>query len=362
MENAKLSGWQMFCLTFCFGIGTTFILLPGKLIADAKQYSILVSVCALLYGVVLACLWLFLSQRFPGRSLVQIIVQVLGKWVGGLMAFFYIFYFIQIASWITRNLSDYMHINLMPRTPVIVFIILLLLVCAYSVVKGIESIAMASEIITLYGFVAFWIPFSMMLREWDWDNFLIAERFNTWNIFAKTSYAFAFPYMEMVALMMVIPFVSQKRVTAFLTGILWAGINLTICILFTVGILGVERSSHLIYPVYIIFREMTFSRLFEHLEAIISVNILLFVFIKLSILFYCAVLAMCQLFNVKRRAVVAYPLIWVISAYSMLFANVVDNIEWVQKYLFSYYTVYAIAIPIVLIMVSWFKPKGYKIQ
>lgn len=64
----------------------------------------------------------------------------------------------------------------------------------------------------------------------------------------------------------------------------------------------------------------------------------------------------------NRNAVIAYPLIWVISAYSMLFANVVDNIEWIQKYLFSYYAVYAIALPIVLIIATWFKQKVHNIQ
>ncbi|WP_372660346.1 endospore germination permease [Cohnella sp.] len=360
MENAKLSGWQMFTLTFIFTVGTTFILLPGKLIADAKQYSWLVMVWAFLYGSILAAFWLYLSKHYPGQSLVQIAVLVLGKWAGGLVAILYILYFIQIASWVTRNVSDFMHINLMPRTPLSIFNIMVLLVCAYAVVKGIESIAMASELLTPYIFVAYWIPMTVMLTEWDWRNFDIPYHFQLWTTIANTNYTLAFPYMETVSFMMLFPFVQRRLGTAFILGIITTGIALAISVFFTIGILGVNRSSHLIYPLYIIFREMQFTGFVEHLEAIISVNVLFIVFLKLSMLFYCAVLAICQLFELKNRAVVAYPLIWVISAYSLLFVNIIENVEWVDKYLFIYYTLYAIVIPVVLIAGTWLKQQRKK--
>ncbi|MDF2959599.1 MAG: germination protein [Paenibacillus sp.] len=100
MENARLSGWQMFTLTYTIVVGTSYILLPAKLMADAKQYAWLVCVWATLYGLVLAGAWLYLSKHYPGKSLVQISTEVLGKWAGGFVALLYIFFFIQIASWV----------------------------------------------------------------------------------------------------------------------------------------------------------------------------------------------------------------------------------------------------------------------
>ncbi|MDF2961028.1 MAG: germination protein [Paenibacillus sp.] len=275
MENALLSGWQMFTLTYTIVVGTTYILLPGKLMADAKQYAWLVCVWATLYGLVLAGAWLYLSKHYPGKSLVRISTEVLGKWAGGFVALFYTFFFIQIASWVTRNLSDFMHANFMPRTPISVFNILTLLVCAYAVVKGIQSIAMVCELMNPYMVFAFWLPFSFML----------------------------------------------------------------------------------VHPIFTIFREMQFSRFLEHLEVIISINILIIVCLKLSILFYCAVMGICRLFKIEKRATVAFPLVWVISAYSLLFANVVENVDWVQKYLFNYYLLFSIIIPFILMILTWLRNK-----
>ncbi|MFH5185114.1 endospore germination permease [Paenibacillus sp. TAB 01] len=353
-----MSGWQLFNLTLVFIIGTSFILLPGSLIADAKQYGWLVFIWAFLYGIILGGLWLYLSSKFPGLSIVQIAVQVLGKWAGGFVSLLYVLFFIQIASWVTRNMSDFMHINVMPRTPLSVFNIMILAVCAYAVVKGIESIAMVCELLSLLLTLPFWIPFSIMIQEWDWQNFNVPYVFHPWETFLNTRYALAFPFMEAVSFMMIFPFAGRRLNLAFLSGIGFAGINLTLSILFTIGVLGVERASHLIYPIFIIFREMEFTNFIEHLESVLSINILLIVCIKLSLLFYCAVLAICQLFEVKERGVVAYPLIWIISAYALFFKNIVENVNWVKMYLFNYYALYAIVIPAVLIICARMRKKG----
>lgn len=358
MEQAKLNGFELFILTSVFVVGTTFILLPGGLIADAKQYGWLVFVWASLYGMVLAGLWLYLSGKFPGLSIVQIAVQVLGKWAGGLVSLLYIFFFIQIAAWVTRNMSDFMHINLMPRTPISVFNIMILFVCAYAVVKGIETIAMVSQLLFLMLNLPFWVPLTIMIKEWDWGNFTIPHAFHPLDTFLTTRYALAFPFMETVAFMMIFPFAGHRLKTAFISGIGFAGLNLTLCIFMTIGILGVDRASHLTYPVFIIFREMEFTRFIEHLESLLSINILLIVCMKLSLLFYCAVLAVCQLFDIKERAVVAYPLIWIISAYALLFTNIIENVEWTKKYLFDYYALYAIVIPAILILCAKLRKKG----
>jgi spore germination protein (amino acid permease) len=358
METVRLSGWQLYNMTSLYVIGTTFLILPGNLIADAKQYGWLILVWATLYGMILAGLWLYLSSRFPGLSVVQIAVQLFGKWAGGLVSLLYIVFFIQVASWVTRNLSDFMHINLMPGTPISVFNIMILLICAYAVVKGIESIAMVSELLGPYVYLAFWIPISLMLKEWDWRRFSVPYDFHPWETFLHTRYALAFPFMELVAFMMIFPFAGRRLKITFLSGIGVTGILLSLCVFFTIGILGVERSSHLVYPIFIIFREMQFTNFVEHVESIISVNILLLVCIKISLSFYCAVLAICQLFHIKARAVVAYPLVWIISAYSLFFESIVENVSWVRMYAFNYFALYAIVIPVILIAWGWLHKKG----
>ncbi|WP_219836967.1 endospore germination permease [Paenibacillus sp. R14(2021)] len=355
MKQAKLDRWQLFTLTLSFCIGTTFILLPSDTIASGKQDAWLLELWSCLYGVILACLWLYLYKFHPGLSLIEIALKLLGKWVGGFVSVLYIVFFLQISSWVTRNMSDYMSSNIMPKTPISIFNIMVLFVCAYAVVKGIESISSVSGMLTPSMMLIFWIPFTLMLKEWRWSRFDLPQ-VDLGHVFLHTTYLLGFPYMETISLLMLFPYAQRDKLRKpFLLGISSSGVLMSIALLFTVGILGVYRSEHLSNPIYIIFREMQFSNFIEHLEAIISVNVLVMVFIKLSVIFYCAVLGICQLLGLQNRAIVAYPLIWVISAYAMYFDNVIDNFEWVRKYLFDYYSLFAIIIPVLLIAVTWLK-------
>jgi spore germination protein KB len=358
MEKPALGGWQMFGLSGSFVLGTTFLILPVGIISEARQYGWLVQLWSALFGVVAGVFWLYVASRHPGLSLVQISQRVLGKYAGGFVSLCYIVFFVQISAWVTRNMSDFMQINLMPRTPISVFNILALLVCAYAVVKGIDSISLVSVVILPYLTIAYWAPFTVMLREWDWQNFEYPGVFRFWPTLAETRYALGFPFMETVAFMMAFPLVRKRLKTAFLGGIAFMGVQLALSMFFIIGILGVYRASHLMYPIYNIFSEMQFSNFIEHLEAIISVNALLLVFVKLSLMFYFAVSAICQLFSVENRAVVAYPLVWVISAYSLLFANIVENAEWVQKYLFIYYVPFGIGFPLLFLVATWFRNRN----
>lgn len=357
MENVTLSGWQLFNMTTIFVFGITFLLLPGNVIADANQYGWIIPLWSVLFGLLVAAFWLYLSSRFPGMSIIQIAVHVMGKWAGGAVALLYILFFIQLASWVTGNLSDFMHIDLMPETPVSVFNMMILLVCAYTVVKGLESIALISELLGTYVTLAFWIPMAFMLKEWDWKRFDVPFSFQPLETLVHTRYALEFPYMELVAFMMLFPYSGRRLKMTFLSGIGVGGILLSLSTFFTIGILGVERSAHLIYPVFTIFQEMQFTNFFEHVESIISVNLLLIVCIKISLLFYCAVLAICQLFQIKERAAVAYPLVWIISAYSLLFQSFVANMEWNRMYAFSYASLYTIILPAILLLLGKLRRK-----
>ncbi|MBD2870024.1 GerAB/ArcD/ProY family transporter [Paenibacillus arenilitoris] len=355
MEQTSLSPFQMFCVVTCFVVGTTFIMLPNATIADAKQFGWLVHVWGVVFGLLVGMLWIYISGKHPGLTLVQILNRVFGKYAGGAISVCYIVFFIQIAAWVTRNISDYMHVTMMPRTPPTVFHLMTLGVCAYAAVKGIRSISLVSLFVVPYISVSFWLPYTVMLNEWEWRNFHIPNDFHFWPVLAETRYALGFPFLETVACMMIFPMVRSKLKASVLGGTAFGGIQIALSIFFAIGILGVYRSSHLLYPKYTIFREMEFSSFFEHLESIISINVLLVVFVKLSVIYYFAVTAICQVFSVQNRALVAVPLLGIISAYSLLFSNIAENAVWIHDYLFIYYVPFGIGFPVLILLFTWLR-------
>lgn len=356
MENARISGWQYYLLTLNLIIGNAFFLRPPAVISAAKQDGWIVPLWAGAVGIGLAYLWLLLAKNNPGLSIVQICTKAAGNKIGGLIALAYIWFFVQIASWVTRNMGDFITGILLPRTPITLIHLMFLSVVCYASIKGVETIARVSEFLApimvfiLAGICLF------SLSEWEWDRFQPAFQMNVWKAMNDTKSIFGFPYMEVVALLMFLPLVVRKAKAGLLLGIGTATVLLSMIVFVTIGTLGVMRTTHFTYPLYIITQELLIADFIEHMEITIVIIWIVWIFIKLCIVYHCAVTGICQLFQLTDRTWIALPLVLVISGLAITFAeNAVESIEWDTRYGFTYMSVYGIVFPAVLLVLTWIR-------
>ncbi|MEC0210200.1 GerAB/ArcD/ProY family transporter [Paenibacillus ehimensis] len=353
MENARIGGWQFFLLVFNFTIGTAFFLRPGGMIAAAQQDAWLVPLWAGAAVVLIACLWLILAEGNPGLSIVQICIKAAGTKIGGFIALLYIWFFIQTSSWVTRNLGDFMKSTLMPNTPISVFHFMFLIVVCYASVKGVESIARVNEFLTpavVFLLVAICL---FAVAEWKWERFEPMFQLHVWETMRETRALIGFPFLEVVSLMMLAPYVKSGIKTALLLGIGLAALLLSGIIFVTIGVLGVTRASHFTYPLFIIAQELRIAEFIERVETTIVIVWLVWIFIKLCITYHCAVTGICQLFRLSDRTWIAIPLMLLVSGFAITFSdNVVENIEWDKRYIFQYASIYGVVFPVLLIILT----------
>lgn len=355
MERGRISAWQFFLLIFSYLLGTSFFLRPGGLIAVAKQDAWIVPLWGGIAGILTPLIWIRLARYYPGLTLIQICTKVAGKSVGGLIALLYIGYFVHLSSFVTRNLGDFMTQTLMPRTPITVFHVMFLFVICYTVIKGMEAIARSTEILFPIVTLAFLFIFCIALSEWDWERFDGMFRMDVWTTMKETRAIFGFPFMETIVFMMLFPYVRSRRTTGFMLGAIAAALSLSSIVFFTIGVLGVSRSSHETYPLFVIVQEIHIGTFFEHLESTIALILLVAIFIKLSITYYCSVAGLGQLFRVNDRNWIALSLILIISGLALGFDNVLENIAFSKHYDFEYTGVFSIFLPLLLLVIHWSK-------
>lgn len=355
MEQVQISGRQLFMLTFLFIVGTAFILQPGPFIAVAKQDAWLIPLWGAVWGISIASLWLYLMRLHPGLSIVQICRSVAGKAMGIVLALLFIWYFLYVSIWIARDVS-YVQLTLMPRTPLTVFHIMFLLIAYYAVIKGFEGIARMGELIMPLFLLFIIIVFLPMLNEWDWEQFQPAMNLDVWKTMTSTNSFFAFPFLEIVCFTMILPYIKTKSNIPFLAGIGFGSLFLSILIFFIIGIMGVSRASHLLIPIYILATEVEISFFIENIEVVLFIVYLSALYIQLSVLYYCIVAGLCQLLELKNRAVIGMPFILIISALAITYAeNIVKDMEWTNKYSLIHSSLFGIFLPILLILLSWMK-------
>ncbi|SDZ23184.1 endospore germination permease [Thermoactinomyces sp. DSM 45892] len=357
METARISTWQFFILTLVFLLGTSFLFFIGGLISIAKQDAWIPPLWAGIASVPLSLLWVKLMSYYPGSTLIQICIQVAGKGLGRLIALLYIGYFIHLSSLVTRNLGDFMKINLMPRTPISVFHVMFLIVVCYAVIKGIETIARSAEFLFPLVTVTFIAIFCIALYEWDWERFQGVFRMNIWATMKETRSIFSFPFMEAFLLAMLFPYVNSRNKIkgTFILANVVAALLLSVGVFFTIGVLSITQASHETYSMFVIVQEIHIGNFFEHLESTIALILLIIVFIKLSITYYCAVSGLCQLFQVKNRSWIAISLVLLVSGLSLAFDNILENIVFNREYYFQYMLPFAVLFPLLFLFVTWMK-------
>lgn len=358
MENVRISGWQFFLLVFNFTIGTAFFLSPGILIVAARQDAWLIPLWTGGASILIACLWLMLARGNPGLSIVQICTKVAGNKIGGLFAVLYIFFFIETASWVTRNLGDFMKTALMPRSPISMFHLMFLAVVCYASIKGIQSIARVNELCTPLLVLLLIAICLFSLAEWKWERFEPMFTMNVWKTMKETRAFMGFPYLEVVCLMMIVPYVKTRIKSGLLLGLVLATVLLSGILFVTIGVLGVTRASHFLYPLYVIVQEVRIAEFIERVETTIVIVWLIWIFIKLCIAYYCAVAGICQLFRLQDRTWIALPLLLLISGLALTTGeNVVENIEWGKRYMFEFASLFGVILPLLLLVLTWIRKR-----
>jgi spore germination protein KB len=344
-------------------LGTTFFVLIQHLIEQGKQDAWLMPWWAGAFGMVVALLWILLHRHYPGKSLAQIPMAVLGRPLGIVIAMLYFLHFCLLAGWVLRDLSDFLNGTIMPETPMSVFHAMFLLVATYTVAQGVETIARMNQAITPFLVFPFWLVLLLATNDWDWGRFQPVLHTDIRQTMLGSHPFLAFPYMEGLVLMMLYPFVKKGAGGSLVLGIVTASLSLSLTLFMIIGLLGVERASKLAFPVYTVVKEVTLGETIVNVHSIISVILLILIFIKLLVLLFGAYESLNQAFRPKTKWPILIALFLLLTALaSSIHENPIQDGEWISKYLFIYDGFFALVIPGLLLATIWFKKIFNKVR
>lgn len=347
-----ISRMQFYLLTINFTLGTSLFVLIQRMITQAEQDAWLIPLWAGIVGVLVSLLWIWLFRYYPEKSLVQIIIDTWGKYVGTFVSILYFLSFCFLAGWVLRNLSDFMNGTIMPETPKSVFHLMFLLVACYAVSQGVETIGRLNQIVTPFLFFPFWLVLLLAMGDWDTDRLFPLFQANLKDIFGYHA-ILGFPYLETVALTMLFPLVRGGAGRPFVWGILTASATFSLVLIMMVGLLGVERAAQLTFPVYTAVQEVTIGQVYVNIHSIVSVILLVLIFIKLVVAVYGASAALRQLFRPQAGWPHFLSLIIFLSAVALsIYENTVQNGEWNQKYSLVYNSIFAVLVPLLLLLTT----------
>lgn len=365
LDSETISNRQFIILVVLVTVGDSILVLPSILVLEANRDAWISGVFGILAGLLIVILFSITGKLYPNKTLVETIQLILGKWLGSIISLLFLTYpFLSVVVYL-REMGDFMTTTMMPETPIQAIVIMGISVSVMGVWLGLKVICLSSEfffpwIIILFSiFTLFLLPVS----EIDQIKPVIENGLNP--ALRGSLHFTAFPFMELIGLLMIFPSVKDKNNihTDFLKGALLGGIILLILTFLCLLVLGSELTERNIYPSYSLAKRVGIDHLLERVEGMLALIWILSIHFKISIYLYAFILGIAQLLKLKEYRVLILPSTVTIVSFVPVIA---PNITYYNLVLRNYWPFYdatvALILPMLLIVVYYFREKIRKIS
>lgn len=353
IESGKISNIQSGMLSVtCLTIMGHLIVLT-LIISQCRQDGWIAGIVGTLLGLLGIIGLTRLSQRFPGLTLIEILCLRF-SWPGKIAAAIYLLYFWIMAILAVRLFAETYKL-IMVETPVTAFIVIIVLLCAYTVFLGLETIARMNQIMLPVLVITAMLVAFMTMGIKDYSNLLPIMSRGAAPI-GMGALSMMGWLGEFVIMGMVLPYV-QKPAKLLKVNVAVAIVNLIFFlgpITGPIAMFGPVEAAKMTFPTFSEVRYIEIGEILNRFDAIAILFWTVGLMFRISIFYYGLCLGTAQMLKFKTYRYLIVPFGWLIGTGSLLFAR---NHEEIREFLFRVYVPMNIlmgaAIPLLLLGLSF---------
>ncbi|REK76844.1 GerAB/ArcD/ProY family transporter [Paenibacillus paeoniae] len=346
MANGKISTKQLAVLVIYFIIGDMLLVLPSLIVSAAKQDAWLSGMLGFIVGWPVAWFLYKFSRLYPKLTIVQYSRRLLGKWLGGLVAIFYLYYYLTNVSVILREVGDFITTQFLTETPIMVIHLLMVILIIWSMKSGIETIARTGETFFPWNALLFIALIILLLPQVQMDRIQPIMTEGLRNINYASLYSSTFTFCEMNVFLMILPQVANSKHTErdYLIGAFLGGMAICSIVMLTLVVIGPNLIPSLIYPTYSAAQKINIGNFLQRVEAILAINWIISTYFKIILNFYALMLGLTQLLKLRDTRSMTVPV--GLIAFGLAFAVTPNTVHF--NYMINYYIYWDITCAIVL--------------
>ncbi|WP_028551644.1 GerAB/ArcD/ProY family transporter [Paenibacillus sp. UNC451MF] len=361
MSDMELTNRQLFWMMVSTQIIMTILLTTSPAIQSAQQDAWISALLAMGISIGIAYICGKLYTIFPDKSLIEYNRGLLGKWLGGLVSAMYILVWILILAVILKQFSLFITGTIMPKTPVSIIIILMLIVVLYPTLHGVGVIGRICELtgpIILIGVIG---PMFLAINEMDRDRLLPIFSDSGYMAIMKGALPTAAFLGDCILILILSSFVdhSKFKVRHSVYGVMVSGIFTSLSVIVSLLMFGSNVASGYPYPMLMTVRSISIGGIIENLDAVVITIWIMSIFTKLALYLFVAGYGTSQLFGMKNWRI---P-VWVIAGVALVIALLPTNYEEIsvifpQKVATKYvFPIFMAGGPLLLLILGLFKRK-----
>lgn len=355
IESGRISNIQAAMLAVMSLTIIGHLILLTVVIGESHQDGWIAAIIGTILGLIGIISLARLSQKFPGLTLIEILFSHF-SWIGKLIGVLYLIYFYIMTVLAVRLFAE-VYKKIMEGTPIVAFVAVILLLAAYIVYSGIETVGRLNQIILpVVVITAFIIVLLTLGKNKDYTN-LLPILGNGFSPVALGSLSVMGWFGEFVIMGMLFPYVQcPKKLVK--TGIYAAIITLIFFlgpVTGPVALFGPVEAAKMELPTFSEVRYITAGNVLYRFDTIAILFWTTGLTIRTAMFFYGLSLGTAQVFKLKSYRPIVIPFAWLIGVGTVLF---VKNYQELTDFLFHTYVplnlIMGVAIPLLLLLVSPF--------
>lgn len=354
MEKGKISVQQFFLLATFFIIGTTILVVPTGLAADAKQDAGIAAVLGVFLTVLVLWLYTLVARKLGNYNIVEFNEKILGKWLGGFVSLSYIMFGLLAASILLFYVGNFMVTQIMTETPIQFINATFAVIIIMGIRLGLETMARAAEILFPW-FVGMYLVITLsVVREVELNNFLPILEHGLLPI-VKASLPFvAYSGFPVIALFMFYPLAvhDKRRASRALLHAAWVGGSFVVIItILTVLILGPDHTARQVYPTYALAKKIQVGDFLQRIEALVAAMWVLGIYMKATLYLYSSITGLAQMLKLHNYRTLTFPMGMIAIVLSLtIYPNTTYMNYWDTYVFVPYALTLGLGIPLLLLV------------
>ncbi|MGB9887899.1 MAG: GerAB/ArcD/ProY family transporter [Moorellales bacterium] len=309
MPKETVSPWQYFSLSSIYLLGIATLLLP---VGPAGQDGWLAVLLASGVAAGLSLVWTAVVTETPGGDLYACILKLLGTGMGSAVGLAYAGYFSLLGAMALRAIADLYVTAVMPRTPMVVFAVVLAALAVWLVCSGIEAIARLAELLLLP--VVFVIAVLNLLSVLTpnltrFERLLPMLEWGWFPLLKGSLIGLGFPFGETVGLAGLASALSSPRAARGVlpAAIAFVGLALSLVTVVNIAALGPEELVRVAYPSLVVTQQISLADFVERIEVLIIFVWTFGAFIRIAASLYLVTLGLANLFSTGNHRAFVPP-------------------------------------------------------
>ncbi len=356
-------------ITFMYlfiSVSTILRQVPQALAKEAGSSAYLSPLWSLIATIPLIGIIIYLMKAYPGLNFYEIMVQLLGKFVAKILILAYLLWLLLATTAKVTSYSLTLQFTLMPRTRSDFFMVIMMILVFYALLRGVKTVFRFSEVTLGTVLVIFAILFICAVSRLRYDYLLPVSTVHMMKTVLAAKNVAAVGGNIIIAL-----FFGDKlgiTVTKEQFHRLWFGvITFTalafVIVLFTFGISGPSLTASLPFPFYITVKSISFFNIFERFEVLVTLICIMSDFAAISI--FVVLLHRCfeWLFKLEHSEYLCIPLGIILFYATYYLSSTQFEFNYLyQKVLVNLNLVFEYAVPLLLTLVCLLRGKKIKEQ